>query len=167
MRLPWREGEPARRGSDTLTSHNTCRVVVGRLVEAAVPDGYRTVADVDDMIGKVSHTLSQLNPAVRAVIVADWRQCKVLTPAVSERMAELMVHVNARIERSAVLHAADSSTSVLQLMRLIRETNAPNRRLFTDPSQLRAWLDEVLDDRERERLREFLGGPRLAAPQRQ
>jgi hypothetical protein len=111
---------------------------------------------VDEVTSQLASTIGALAPAARPVIVADWRNCKVLTPAVAERAVAMMAGANARIERSAILHAADSSTSVLQLMRLIKETNAPHRRLFTQAHELREWVGEVLNERENERLREFL-----------
>lgn len=122
--------------------------------------GFHTVADVDEMTAKLAAVIGQVRPPARAVIVADWRACKVLTPAVAERAVTKMTSINARIERSAVLHAADASTSVLQLMRLVKETNAPYRRLFTETQQLREWMGELLSPAESDRLRDFLMVPR-------
>lgn len=127
--------------------------------------GYRTVGDVDEVADKLRTLLGQVNPSARAVIVADWRACKVLTPQVAERAVSMMTSTNTHIERSAVLHAADSSTSVLQLMRLVKETNAPYRRLFTEVHQLREWMGEILNQAERDRLRDFLIAPRLSQKQ--
>jgi hypothetical protein len=130
-------------------------------VEVELRDGgFHTVADVDEMTAKLAAVIGQVRPPARAVIVADWRACKVLTPAVAERAVTKMTSINARIERSAVLHAADASTSVLQLMRLVKETNAPYRRLFTETQQLREWMGELLSPAESDRLRDFLMVPR-------
>jgi hypothetical protein len=130
-------------------------------VEVELRDGgFHTVADVDEMTAKLAAVIGQVRPPARAVIVADWRACKVLTPAVAERAVTKMTSINARIERSAVLHAADASTSVLQLMRLVKETNAPYRRLFTETQQLREWMGELLSPAESDRLRDFLMAPR-------
>jgi hypothetical protein len=134
--------------------------VVGRLVEIELPDGYRAVSDVEELTKQLMTTVASVPPSVRPVIVADWRPCNVLTPPVAQRAVEMMSGINTRIERSAILHAADASTSVLQLMRLIKETRVPYRKLFTDPTQLHTWLAEVLSDAESERLRAFLIAPR-------
>jgi hypothetical protein len=40
---------------------------------------------------------------------------------------------------------------------MIREADNPNRRAFRDPNELFAWLSEVLDEKERARLRELVG----------
>jgi hypothetical protein len=40
----------------------------------------------------------------------------------------------------------------LQIQRMIREANNPNRRAFRDPDALVAWLGEVLSVQERIRL---------------
>jgi hypothetical protein len=40
----------------------------------------------------------------------------------------------------------------LQIQRMIREANNPNRRVFRDPEALAEWLGEVLTVRERIRL---------------
>jgi len=52
-----------------------------------------------------------------------------------------------------------SPTFGMQIQRMIREANNPNRRAFRDPSELYEWLSEVLDDEERGRLRELLRRP--------
>ena len=49
-----------------------------------------------------------------------------------------------------------SPTFGMQIQRMIREADNPNRRAFRDPNELFAWLSEVLDDRERARLRVLL-----------
>jgi hypothetical protein len=143
-----------------LPTRNSCRIVVGRLLEIEVRDGYRTVADIDELAQKLTATIASVPLTVRPVIVADWRSCNVLTPPVAEAAVTMMSSVNARIERSALLHAADASTSVFQLMRLVKETSVPYRRMFTEPSQLQLWLGEILSDEENERLRAFLLGTR-------
>lgn len=138
-------------------------MVVGRLLEIALPNGYRTVRDVEAIDRQLVALFESLPQEVRPVIVADWRHCRVLTPAVAERAVEMMTRTNARIARSAILHAVDASTSVLQLMRLIRETEVSYRRLFTEPHQLQLWLSEELGAAELERLRAFLLGTRPSA----
>jgi hypothetical protein len=45
---------------------------------------------------------------------------------------------------------------VLQFLRVIREADLPDRKLFFDEQSLVSWLDEVLSPGERERLRVFL-----------
>jgi hypothetical protein len=50
----------------------------------------------------------------------------------------------------------ESPTFGMQIQRMIREANNPSRRAFRDPNELFEWLSEVLDAKERGRLRELL-----------
>ena len=60
-----------------------------------------------------------------------------------------------RLLRTATLLNA-SPTLGMQIQRMIREANNPNRRAFRDAGELAVWLGEVLDVGERVRLREVL-----------
>jgi hypothetical protein len=61
-----------------------------------------------------------------------------------------------RLRRTGTLLNA-SPTFGLQIQRMIREANHPERRAFRDPGELYRSLVEVLDERERKRLAEVLG----------
>jgi hypothetical protein len=60
-----------------------------------------------------------------------------------------------RLVRTATL-LNTSPTFGMQIQRMIREANNPNRRVFRDPQELVPWLGEVLEGDERGRLRELL-----------
>ncbi|HEX6765906.1 MAG TPA: hypothetical protein VF103_10525 [Polyangiaceae bacterium] len=134
---------------------NTCEIVVGRLVEIDIAAGFNEPNDIDDQIKLIVGALEKVPAAQKVVIVADWRPCKVFTPETAERAIKLFTNLNARIERSGILHRFDQPTSVLQVLRLIRETHFDRRRVFTQPDELYGWLDPVLDANERDRLRTF------------
>ncbi len=136
---------------------NTCRIVSGRLLEIDVAAGYQATAEVDDMIAMIVATVSTAPPDTRLVIAADWRMCKVFTAEVADRAIQMLSapHMK-KVERSAILHRADAPTSVMQVFRLVRDAQFTHRKVFTDADGMRAWLGEVLDDRERERLKTFL-----------
>ena len=51
---------------------------------------------------------------------------------------------------------SENATGNLQVFRLVREAENENRRLFTDPNHLHAWLSQVLKASESARLRLFL-----------
>jgi hypothetical protein len=140
----------------TPQAENTCRIVEGRLMEIHVAAGYNTRGDVDAMMALISQTLARVPESQRVVIAADWRPCKLFTPEVAERAMYMMARDNARIERSAILHRADQATSVLQVMRLIRESRHEHRRVFTSSVLMRGFLDETLTNRESARLKEFV-----------
>ncbi len=71
-------------------------------------------------------------------------------------MTERMAQNNAKVERSAALASREAPVAVLQFVRMIRDTAHPDRKLFHDPSEVTAWLGEVLTSSEAERLRAFL-----------
>ncbi len=139
-----------------MPHRNSCRVVVGRLLEVNVRHGLRTMQDVEDMTRQFRAAIDAAASTVRYVVVADWGTAGVLSPAIAARAGQMMTTNNKRIERSALLHAGDSSTATLQLVRLIRETETPSRRLFTHADRLQLWLRDVLSEAEQERLHAFL-----------
>ncbi len=57
--------------------------------------------------------------------------------------------------RTATLLNA-SPTFGMQIQRMIREANNPDRRVFREAAELSAWLGAILDDAERRRLEELL-----------
>jgi hypothetical protein len=140
-----------------MAPRNTCEIREGRLLEIDIAAGFNEPSDIDNQIKLIVSVLSQLGPDLRVVIAADWRPCRLFTPEVADRAIKLFSDLNARIERSGILHREDQPTSVLQTLRLIRETHFDRRRVFTNPDDIFEWLDPVLNVRERTRLREFFG----------
>ena len=141
-----------------INHKNTCTINVGRLLEIDVAAGYRTVGDVDAMIGLIGAEIAALPETTRVVIAADWRPCPLFTPEVSARVMQMLSTDAVRIERSGILHSSMQPTSVLQVFRLIKETGVlgERRRIFTDVDAMASFLGEVLTDEERARLAQFL-----------
>ena len=135
---------------------NTSEIRVGRLLQVRVGKGYETPEDVDEMITMIRAATSKLAPGVKHVTVADWRRCSVLSASASEQALKMLLAVNPRTERSAMLYSAGSPTAVMQFVRLVREAGNPNRRLFSEATALTAWLDELLTPEESAELRRFL-----------
>jgi hypothetical protein len=128
-----------------------CRV--GRVVEARL----MTLRDADDV--------TQFEMAMRAafvrlrhkcVICADVRAIALLSPTVSDLMIGVLAKGNPHLERSAILLPAAGAAFYLQAERVLRESKSADRRMFTTPPEMAAWLDEVLDEGERARVRAFL-----------
>jgi hypothetical protein len=138
-----------------MAAKNTCQIVEGRLLEIDIAAGFNQPSDIDDQIKLIVTALSTVGPDTKVVIAADWRPCKLFTPETAERAIKLFSDLNARIERSGILHRLDQPTSVLQVLRLIRETHFDRRRVFTHFEDLYGWLEPALNPRERERLRVF------------
>ncbi|HEX6242234.1 MAG TPA: hypothetical protein VFZ61_15090 [Polyangiales bacterium] len=142
---------------------NTCELNTGRLLEIRVGKGYETPDDVKNMIAMIRARVSTLPDDVKHVTIADWRACRLLTTEAAEHALNMFRGVNPRTERSLLIHTGQSPTAVMQFLRLVREADHPNRRLFTDVEQALAWVNEVLTPAEAERARVFLAGQRLPA----
>ena len=136
---------------------NTAVVNIGRLLEVRVAWGYRSVSDVDALFNEIAHEVSTKVPFGKRVIAAvDWRLCPMLSTEASDRALERMTRANPRTERSAALASSASPATVLQFLRLVRESQHPDRKLFFSEGDMTAWLDPLLTSLERARLRDFL-----------
>lgn len=147
---------------------NIYRVSVGRLVEVRLGNSVRTPEDVDDWFNGVGAAMRTLPSGARAVVCADWRACPLLSGEAAERARIRLTQVNPLVERSAALASAESAITVLQFLRVIRESHHPSRSLFTEIEPMIAWLTPVLTPAEAERLRAFIneyaGPPAHALP---
>ncbi len=135
---------------------NTYRVNVGRLVEVRLDSGIKTPEDVDAWFDGVGVAMRGLPPGARGVVMADWRSCPLLSDEASERARSRLGQANGSVERSAALAFSDSAITVLQFLRICRDSGNPHRRLFTDVGPVIGWLGEVLTGAERQRLVDFL-----------
>jgi hypothetical protein len=136
---------------------NSCEFVVGKLLEIRVADGYRSVGDIDAMIQMIRSNMTRLGPNDKMVIVADWTTVHVMNPETAARAREMLATVNPKVARSSILTAPENPTTNLQVVRLIREAQNADRKHFTEPKPLEAWLSPVLSAPEVARLRTFLG----------
>jgi hypothetical protein len=93
----------------------------------------------------------------RVVICSDLTDARTFAPATVERFVQAMKADNPRLERSAILLGPESPTLLLQLERMIKESNHPARRTFRDAAELAEWLRPVLTDDEQRALAGFLG----------
>lgn len=137
-------------------SRNTASVSVGRLLEVRADAGYRTAADVADIFASIRRELGKLPPNAAHVAVVDWRRCPVMSPEAADAMLRHIAAINSTTKRSAALAAEHSPIAVLQFVRLIRDANLADRKLFLSSDELYSWLGDVLSADEQARLREFL-----------
>ena len=138
------------------------RIIVGRLLELDLGTGFRSSAEVDAFRQGIEALLSSASSERKLVLVADWRRYQLATPEVAERISSMFQRNSPLFARNALLYGLQAPTGTLQLFRVVQEAYNPNRRMFTDPHELVAWLDEVLEPSEQDRLRAFLkiGSPR-------
>ncbi len=88
------------------------------------------------------------------VCFVDLAHAKVFPQEVVEGYVKTMKN-EARLRRTGTL-LNTSPTFGMQIQRMIREAQNPERRAFRDPRELAAWLGEALDQNEVRRLREIL-----------
>jgi hypothetical protein len=91
------------------------------------------------------------------VACTDCRALDIMSPDHTARVVAALRQHNRWLLRNGVLVSGAKATLALQLDRVLRESRSPGRRLFREVDEVIAWLDEVLDGPERERLRAFLG----------
>lgn len=140
-----------------MTLRNTCELHVGRLLELRIDAGYRDRSEVVEIFSKIMAVIAQVSNTQRLIVVTDWRNCKVMAEDAAEQLTAGIRGTNPRIERSGALLPTRSPVATLQFRRVLLETQNPERRGFTDPENLIAWLSEVLTPEEVARLRIFLG----------
>lgn len=125
---------------------------VGRLVEVRFASPL-TLEEVRQFIGEHHAIIKKL--ARKYVGVVDLLQADVLPVPVAETLIQLLSGVAPQVERTAFL-IRDSALFALQVERVIRNSNHPDRRVFREPEALQEWLGEVLDVQEQARLAQFV-----------
>lgn len=135
---------------------NSASLTVGRLLEVRADAGYRTAADVDAVFDAIEREIAKLPNDAQHITVVDWRRCPLMSPEAADRMGKRIGAINASTLRSAALASEDAPLAVLQFVRLIRDANLPDRKLFVRSDELSNWLAEVLTPEEHARLRAFL-----------
>jgi pimeloyl-ACP methyl ester carboxylesterase len=154
------EDGAGNRGYDGVvaTPKNTCEFVVGRLLEIRVA-GFRSSADIHAQTAGVAQAVASLPKDTKYVIAGDWRAAQIMAPKMAAGAAEMLARVNPSIARSGILTLPEHSTANMQIFRIVREAQNPNRRHFTSASAMHRWLSEELTPGESARLRIFLERP--------
>jgi hypothetical protein len=124
----------------------------GRLIEIS-PRSPIVDTELEPARGTLFGLIRALNR--RVVIALDFSKAKVWPKEHAERLLETMRQDNPMLERSGYYIPADSASVVLQFHRLIRDAKNPVRKAFSQLPELYAYLDEVLEPLERQRLREY------------
>lgn len=140
-------------------AQNTCERRVGRLVEVRLGGGFGTIQEIEAAAELVASRARELPSGTRYVLVADWREVKLLSQEVCLQATHMFTSYNPSTERAALLANTDSPTALWQLRRLVAAAQNDRRQVFASPSEVTQWLGEVLTAEERARLAQFLGGP--------
>lgn len=126
----------------------------GRLIEAKLAAPL-TAADAEAIVHRVRMLVLSL-PG-KAVCCIDATELDLLPTEAFDAFVALFTRDNPKIERSGFLLARSLSAFGMQMQRMIRSANSPNRRTFDERAALQSWLAEVLSPSERERLSALLG----------
>lgn len=138
----------------------TCRIHTGRLIEARVFElpGPAEADAYSAALGKAVAGAVATGKQ-RLVLCADHRPVNIYPPAVADELSRLFSQMNSKLVRVGIIAARSNATLSMQLGRIIREANNPNRQLFYEQNRLTEFLAAELNAEERERLREFLDQP--------
>ena len=126
---------------------------VGRLLESR----FRSPMVVEELVEfERQRAALRSRFAKERIVVMDFRHASVLPPEVADSLVSLLAPANPGLLRNGILVPDSSALVMLQLQRIVREAENDRRRVFRERAPLEAWLGEVLDAAERERLQQFL-----------
>lgn len=91
------------------------------------------------------------------VCFVDLRGAKVFPPETVRAYVSTMKAEQELLRTGTLL--PESALVALQIHRMIREAGHPQRRAFSESGELRHWLGEHLDEKERARLEQLLLRP--------
>jgi hypothetical protein len=141
----------------------TVEVRVGRLLEARI-EALRTLERAAAYVDAFSAALQRSRPGTPLILCADHRAVAIYPQPVADKLASLFGMMNTRLARIALLVSPTNATLSMQLGRIVREANNPDRRVFLVPTEAAAFLGEVLTSAERTRLARFLRIDRSDVP---
>ena len=135
---------------------------VGRLVEVRLASPL-DLNDVQQFVQAMMAVMAKVQG--KYVGIVDMLDAHVFPAAVADKLSQMLSGAATRVERTAML-IGNSAVFGLQVERVIRDANNPNRRVFRSTREMTSWLGEVLTPAERarmERLAEELETRRAAA----
>lgn len=124
----------------------------GRLVEVKLASPL-TVEEVQKFTQKHIEVMQRI--AGKYIGVVNLREAHVFPAVVADGLSKLLSGAASHVERSAFL-IGESAIFGLQVERVIRESNSPNRRAFRHGSELILWLKEILTPAEERELERFI-----------
>lgn len=124
---------------------------VGRLVEVRLASPL-DVSDVQRFVQDMTAVMEKVKG--KYVGVVDMLDAYVFPANVADMLSKLLSGAATRVERTAML-IGNSAVFGLQVERVIRDANNPNRRVFRITRELTSWLNEVLTPAERARLERY------------
>jgi hypothetical protein len=132
--------------------------MTGRLLEVWVTDVHNS-ADLVPLLNGFRKVLER-GPA-NLVVCGDYRRATELTPLVATTLLQCFKMENPRLDRAALLVPMSSPILRRQMEKIVLEAGHSERRICSDPADVRAWVASRLSPSEQGRLERFLspGGP--------
>jgi len=132
----------------------------GRLIEVKLASPL-TLDEVQQFTQEHLAVMARIQ--VKYIGVVNLLDAHVFVPAVAEGLSKLLAVGASHVERSAFL-IGESAVFSLQVERVIRESNSPNRRAFRDGRELVAWVSEILTPPEQIQIERFIREAMVEAP---
>jgi len=125
---------------------------VGRLIELRVesPVTYEELLEFHERLANVCKPIEG-----QIVICTDLVGATVITQQVTQRWTSIIKQDAPIVERNAVL-VGEGAVFSMQVERIIRQAGQSNRKAFLSPTDLVAWVADILTVRERARLEYYL-----------
>ncbi|HEV7922269.1 MAG TPA: hypothetical protein VGR02_15900 [Thermoanaerobaculia bacterium] len=121
---------------------------VGRLVEVRLASPL-DLADVQRFVQEMVAVMEKVKG--KYVGVVDMLDAHVFPAAVADKLSLMLSGAATRVERTAML-IGNSAVFGMQVERVIRDANNPNRRVFRVTREMVSWLSEILTPAERARV---------------
>ena len=131
---------------------HTVENMTGRLIEVRVATPL-TLQEVGQFRDELAAAIRRIPTSYVGVV--DLLRADVFPTEVAQAMIELLSGTAALVERTA-FYIGNGAVFAMQIERVLRNSNNPQRKSFRDPAELQAWLDEVLNPYEQKRLTTFL-----------
>jgi len=126
---------------------------VGRLIEIVMSSPL-PLPEVEGLIRDVRMNVMAASEPV--LICVRMERLRVMLPEATEPLLGMLRRDNPKVVRSGYLLAQRYGSLAMQVDRIVREANNPNRRWFTQLDELRTFIDEVARPDESARLAAFL-----------
>jgi len=135
---------------------------VGRLIEVKLTSPLMP-SDVQEFVKKHLAIMAQI-PG-KYIGVVNLLEAYVFPANVAQSLSQMLSGAASHVERTALL-IGESAVFGLQVERVIRDANNPNRRVFRNPREMVLWLSEVLTPAEQRRLEQFVHDTMLLQKQK-
>jgi hypothetical protein len=138
----------------TVGSVYTVENRIGRVIEVKIGSPL-SMEDVQQFVQRYQTVMRQV-PGGKYIGVVNLLEAYVFPPAVIQALSQLLSGAGSHVVRSAFL-IGESAVFGLQVERVIRDANHPDRRAFRNGRDLVTWIGEILTPGEKREVERFIG----------